>query len=991
MRTTLYIQYLQWRNRWRAEWVPRVSSFLGRLPWDGIALWLAILLALLLILWRPSAAYGQVVVNGGRTYLGSMDSGGAVSTRPIKTGSSLPSNCAVGEIFFHTGVAAGTNIHLCTATNTWTQVTGGGGGGGGISSLNGLTGPTQGFSTGTAGTEFNIDSSGATHTFNIPIAGVGIDAGLLTSTDWNTFNLKAEINHTHQASAIVAGQLALARGGTEANLSATGGPRQVVMQEINGLPFTVRELTDADVPNTITLDNITQITARDIGSLTGQLAVSQIIDSAQDTDFLASGGSVGPAEWRGILDDDIPDTITLTNITQITNRAIADTTGTLAIGRGGTGATSFIANRCIRSNSSGTALEVSGADCSVGGGGGAPIDATYIVQTANGTLTNEQALGALATGVLKNTTSTGVLSIATGTDLPTHASRHQHGGNDEIATATPAANAIPKADSGGVVNSGWLPNSGVSANTYGAATIVPQITVDAKGRITTATGVTITGTTPGGSATGDLNGTYPAPTVDGLQGRSIASTTPNVGESYSWSSTSSAFQPRMPYALNCKLFGAVGDGVTDDTSAVQACISALPSTGGRAYLPSGDYKISSTITLGNGSSGAESSRHQQYLVGDGNGSGSGETGHPSGARGGTRLSWYGSAGGTMLSLNGPMIGGGIEELSLDARSTAGKIIQVNHASRYTVKNIFATGWTTQAGQVTTYVRPSGVGYGACGAHWEDVFFFNPGSDNANGMELTAGASSDVDACGHNFYRVVVDYGGNASTWGWALGCTDNNTWVQSGSVSYGPTSGSGLKFNSCASNASFPQENIFINTAFGSNITGTSGTGGNMFIGQPLSDCGGDAVPGCTPVQFANVRGIAVNGALWGADGWRIGYNADSNDDYNLELRNEGGGTNNAGGILFRRTRDATSDRAKMYVEYTSGFNFDLRSGTGSMRNTISFPSEGGLKLAGFTRPTCDSTRSGQLWYFAGGSGVKDTVDICAKDAANAYAWRAIY
>ena len=38
------------------------------------------------------------------------------------------------------------------------------------------------------------------------------------------------------------------------------------------------------------------------------------------------------------IDDD---TITLTNITQITNRAITDTTGTLTVARGGTGQTSF--------------------------------------------------------------------------------------------------------------------------------------------------------------------------------------------------------------------------------------------------------------------------------------------------------------------------------------------------------------------------------------------------------------------------------------------------------------------------------------------------------------------------------------------------------------------------------------------------------------------------------------------------------------------------
>lgn len=47
----------------------------------------------------------------------------------------------------------------------------------------------------------------------------------------------------------------------------------------------------------------------------------------------------------------------------------------------------------------------------------APSNATFITQTANGSLSNEQALSALATGILKNTTTTGVLSIAAaGTD-----------------------------------------------------------------------------------------------------------------------------------------------------------------------------------------------------------------------------------------------------------------------------------------------------------------------------------------------------------------------------------------------------------------------------------------------------------------------------------------------------------------------------------------------------------------------------------------------
>jgi hypothetical protein len=51
------------------------------------------------------------------------------------------------------------------------------------------------------------------------------------------------------------------------------------------------------------------------------------------------------------------------------------------------------------------------------GGSGAPVSATYITQTPNVDLPNEQAMSLLTTGLLKNTTATGVLSIATaGTD-----------------------------------------------------------------------------------------------------------------------------------------------------------------------------------------------------------------------------------------------------------------------------------------------------------------------------------------------------------------------------------------------------------------------------------------------------------------------------------------------------------------------------------------------------------------------------------------------
>lgn len=52
-------------------------------------------------------------------------------------------------------------------------------------------------------------------------------------------------------------------------------------------------------------------------------------------------------------------------------------------------------------------------------GAGAPTDATYITQTSNAGLSNEQALSSLATGIVKVTNGTGVLSTAVAGDFPT--------------------------------------------------------------------------------------------------------------------------------------------------------------------------------------------------------------------------------------------------------------------------------------------------------------------------------------------------------------------------------------------------------------------------------------------------------------------------------------------------------------------------------------------------------------------------------------------
>lgn len=61
--------------------------------------------------------------------------------------------------------------------------------------------------------------------------------------------------------------------------------------------------------------------------------------------------------------------------------------------------------------------------------------------------------------------------------------------------------------------------------------------------------------------------------------------------------TSRTVQAKLRDVVSVNDFGAVGDGVTDDTAAIQAAIDALPAAGGGLYFPTGTFLVSSALAI----------------------------------------------------------------------------------------------------------------------------------------------------------------------------------------------------------------------------------------------------------------------------------------------------------------------------------------------------------------------------------------------------------
>jgi hypothetical protein len=144
----------------------------------------------------------------------------------------------------------------------------------GMTALNGLSADVQTISTGTAGSDFNVVSSGIDHQFNIPTASA-LTRGALSTTDWSTFNNKQDALVSGTNIKTVNNNSLLGSG----NLNI--GPRLMGYSGILGTPTTGTAVTICHsllIPaNTLNSNNILQLVFRmyrqsgNIGQMYGRI------------------------------------------------------------------------------------------------------------------------------------------------------------------------------------------------------------------------------------------------------------------------------------------------------------------------------------------------------------------------------------------------------------------------------------------------------------------------------------------------------------------------------------------------------------------------------------------------------------------------------------------------------------------------------------------------------------------------------------------------
>lgn len=258
--------------------------------------------------------------------------------------------------------------------------------------------------------------------------------------------------------------------------------------------------------------------------------------------------------------------------------------------------------------------------------------------------------------------------------------------------------------------------------------------------------------------------------------------------------TARSVQAKLADTLCVKDFGATGNGVTDDTAAIQAALAQAASAGAprRVYFPMGTYLVSSGFVIA----------HPIRLVGEGAG-GAVFGNFP--AENGTHIKYTGTAGATMFTFSNVNFGNsGIEGLWIDCNNLAanGVLIDGCMGARFACVKIE---------NFTFYgMKLTGTTSTCSWNHFENLAF-NTGTQTSGTKAALwlSGVTGGSNACHCTFVNTMINTSG--SFHGIYLGGCDNINFLMS--YIYRAPGGTGYgvycDFSENGSTSSFPVSNVF--------------------------------------------------------------------------------------------------------------------------------------------------------------------------------------